>query len=65
VIDRCKTDPEPQLEQVGVEQLARCWVLMSNVKEADIEAAKESALSKDAAAKLKEPVAEVGGNAGG
>ena len=64
-IDRCKTEPEPQLEEVAVEQLARCWVLMRNVKDADIEAAKQSALSLDAAAKLKAPVAEVGGNAGG
>ena len=65
VIDRCKTDPEPRLEGVDVEQSARCWVLMRNVKDADIEAAKQSALSLDAAKKLKEPVVEVGGNAGG
>jgi len=65
VIDRCKTEPEPRLEEVAVEQLARCWVLMRNVKDADIEAAKQSALSLDAAAKLKQPVAEVGGNASG
>jgi oligopeptide/dipeptide ABC transporter ATP-binding protein len=65
VIDQCKTEPEPQLEEVATEQQARCWVLMRNVKEADVETAKQSALSRDAAAKLKEPVAEVGGNAGG
>jgi hypothetical protein len=38
---------------------------MRNVKDADIDAAKQSALSLDAAAKLKAPVAEVGTNAGG
>ena len=57
VIDKCKVD-EPQLEPVGVEQTARCWVLMRNVKEADVEAAKESALSLDAAQKLKAGHAE-------
>jgi peptide/nickel transport system ATP-binding protein len=65
VIDRCKVEPEPQLENVGPMQMARCWVLMRNVKEEDIEAAKESALSKEAAEKLKAPPAEVDGNAGG
>jgi oligopeptide/dipeptide ABC transporter ATP-binding protein len=65
VIDRCKVDPEPLLEDVGPMQLARCWVLMRNVNEADIAAAKESALSKEAAEKLKAPAAEVDGHAGG
>jgi oligopeptide/dipeptide ABC transporter ATP-binding protein len=65
VVDRCKVDPEPSLEEVALGQVARCWVLMRNVREEDIEAAKTSALSKDAAAKLKAPIAEVGGNAGG
>jgi len=66
VIDKCKTDPEPQLEEVGPNQVARCWVLMRNVKEDDLVAAKSSGLSKEAAAKLKQvPVAEAGGNAGG
>ena len=65
VVERCKTDPEPNLEGVGPGQLARCWVLMSNVKEADVEAAKASALSKEAAEKLKAPAVEVDGNAGG
>ena len=32
VIDRCKADPEPGLTDVGVNQVARCWVLMRNVK---------------------------------
>jgi oligopeptide/dipeptide ABC transporter ATP-binding protein len=65
VIDRCNVDPEPLLEDVGPGQLARCWVLMRNVNEADIAAAKESALSKEAAEKLKAPAAEVDGHAGG
>ncbi|HKW71862.1 MAG TPA: ABC transporter ATP-binding protein [Candidatus Dormibacteraeota bacterium] len=68
VIDRCKVDPEPELEAVGVEQVARCWVLMRNVSEENVEAAKASALSKEAAEKLKAPevgAAEVGGSAGG
>ncbi len=66
VIEKCKTDPEPQLEEVGVNQVARCWVLMRNVKEDDLAAAKSSGLSKEAAAKLKQAsVAEAGGNAGG
>jgi oligopeptide/dipeptide ABC transporter ATP-binding protein len=65
VIDRCKTDPEPQLEEVGVEQQARCWVLMHNVKSEDIDAAKQSALSRDAAQKLKAEAIPADGNAGG
>ena len=64
VVDRCKTEPEPRLEEVATEQLARCWVLMRNVREAEVEAAKQSALSHDAAAKLKAPVLEGGGDAG-
>jgi len=51
---------EPPLAEVGVNQVARCWVLMRNVKEEDIEAAKASALSRDAAQKLKAPAPEVG-----
>ena len=70
VIDRCKVEPEPSLEQVATNQVARCWVLMHNVKEEDIAAAKTSALSLDAAKKLKQdlavaPVDEVPTNAGG
>jgi hypothetical protein len=38
---------------------------MSNVKEADVEAAKSSALSLDAVQKLKAPVLEVDESAGG
>jgi len=65
VIDKCRTDPEPSLSEVAVNQVARCWVLMRNVTEEGVEAAKASALSKDAAAKLKAPVLEVDGDAGG
>jgi oligopeptide/dipeptide ABC transporter ATP-binding protein len=66
VIDKCKVDPEPQLEDVAPNQVARCWVLMRNVKEENLEAARTSALSKDAAAKLKAPAGGAGGtDAGG
>jgi oligopeptide/dipeptide ABC transporter ATP-binding protein len=65
VIDKCKTDPEPSLAEVGVNQVARCWVLMRNVTEEGIDAAKVSALSKDAAAKLKATVGEGELSAGG
>ena len=60
VVDKCRTDPEPNLEDVATNQVARCWVLMRNVKQEDVETAKESALSVEAAEKLKaEPVAPV------
>jgi oligopeptide/dipeptide ABC transporter ATP-binding protein len=62
VIERCKVE-EPPLGEVDVNQVARCWVLMRNVKEQDIAAAKSSAISVDAAQKLKTPVADVGGDA--
>jgi peptide/nickel transport system ATP-binding protein len=65
VIDKCKVDPEPALDEVALGQVARCWVLMSNVKDEDVEAAKTSQLSKDAAAKLKAtPPVEMSSNAG-
>jgi oligopeptide/dipeptide ABC transporter ATP-binding protein len=65
VIDKCKVDPEPALEEVDVGQIARCWVLMRNAKQEDVEAAKTSQLSRDAAAKLKAaPTADVSTNAG-
>jgi oligopeptide/dipeptide ABC transporter ATP-binding protein len=63
VIDRCKADPEPQLQEVATNQVARCWVLMSNVKSEDVAAAKQSTLSVEAAEKLK-ATAVAGGNAG-
>jgi peptide/nickel transport system ATP-binding protein len=67
VIDKCRTDPEPELEEVAAEQVARCWVLMRNVKDEDVAVAKQSALSKDAAAALKAVAVEPagGGGAGG
>jgi peptide/nickel transport system ATP-binding protein len=64
VVDKCKVDPEPQLEDVGVDQVARCWVLMRNVKDEDVETAKQSALSLEAAAKLKAPATGAPGPAG-
>ena len=65
VIDKCKDEPEPPLGEVATNQVARCWVLMRNVKQDDIDAAKQSALSKEAAEKLKAPTAELGGTIGG
>jgi oligopeptide/dipeptide ABC transporter ATP-binding protein len=67
VIDKCRTDPEPQLEDVATQQVARCWVLMRNVKQDAIEAAKGITISAEAAEKLKAaaPPVEVSGSAGG
>jgi oligopeptide/dipeptide ABC transporter ATP-binding protein len=65
VIDRCTVEPEPPLGEVDMDRVARCWVLMRNVKAQDIEAAKVSAISVEAAAKLKAPTPEVGSSAGG
>jgi peptide/nickel transport system ATP-binding protein len=65
VIDKCKSDPEPQLEDVATNQVARCWVLMRNVKAEDVAAAKESALSVEAAEKLKAAAQVAAGDAGG
>ena len=64
VIDRCKTE-EPPLAEVAVNQVARCWVLMRNVQQAEMEAAKASALSVEAARKLKAEEPEVGSVASG
>ena len=64
VIERCKVE-EPPLAEVDVNQVARCWVLMRNVNEQDVAAAKTSAISVEAAQKLKTPVAGVGGDVGG
>ena len=65
MIDRCKVDPEPPLGEVATNQVARCWVLMRNVKEESLEAAKQSAISKEAAEKLKATAVEPGDNIGG
>ncbi len=64
VIDKCKVDPEPELTDVADHQVARCWVLMRNVKEESLAVAKESGLSREAAAKLKAISSEPGKNAG-
>jgi len=67
VVDRCRVE-EPPLGEVGVNQVARCWVLMRNVKGEDVEAAKASALSVEAAQKLKAEASadpEAGNVAGG
>ena len=66
VIDKCRTDPEPQLAEVATNQVARCWVLMRNVSEEDVAAAKTSVVSVEAAQKLKQEAAkEATGIAGG
>ncbi len=53
VVQHCKTE-EPPLAEVAENQVARCWVLMRNVKAEDIEAARAASLSSaDAARKLK------------
>ena len=53
VIDKCREEPEPRLSEVDLGQVARCWVLMRNVMKDEMEAAKVSALSLEAAQKLK------------
>ncbi len=64
VVDRCRVE-EPPLDEVAAGQAARCWVLMRNVKQEDVDAAKQSALSVDAAAKLKSAPGAADGHAGG
>ena len=63
VIERCKFE-EPPLDEVDVDQVARCWVLMRNVNEQDIATAKTSSISVDAAQKLKTSAADSRGPAG-
>jgi hypothetical protein len=48
------------LGEVATDQVARCWVLMSNVSEADVETAKASSISIAAAQNLKAPEADGG-----
>jgi hypothetical protein len=62
VVDRCKVE-EPPLGEVATDQVARCWVLMRNVSEADVETAKASSISIAAAQNLKAPEGD-GGLAG-
>jgi peptide/nickel transport system ATP-binding protein len=57
VVDKCKSDPAPQLGEVAINQVARCWVLMRNVSQEDVEAAKTSVVSVEAAQKLKQEAA--------
>jgi oligopeptide/dipeptide ABC transporter ATP-binding protein len=64
VVDKCRVDPEPALDEVAPAQVARCWVLMRNVSEEHVEAAKASALSKEAVEKLRQVSAAPGSNAG-
>jgi oligopeptide/dipeptide ABC transporter ATP-binding protein len=64
VVDRCKVD-EPELKEVGVEQLARCWVLMRNVSDQDVAAAKTSSLSAEALKTLRAPAVDAGAGTGG
>ena len=68
VVEKCKVD-EPELEEVAPAQVARCWVMMRNVKEEAIDVAKQSTISRDAVQKLKvasqEPSGSSGGRAGG
>lgn len=64
VVDRCKVE-EPPLGEVDTDQVARCWVLMRNVSDEDVAAAKTSSLSAEAVQKLKAPAPQAGGNAAG
>ena len=52
VIDHCKTE-EPSLGEVGLNQVARCWVLMRNVTSEAVDAARAASISQDAARKLR------------
>jgi oligopeptide/dipeptide ABC transporter ATP-binding protein len=63
VVDKCKVE-EPELAEVGMNQNTRCWVLMRNVKEEDVESAKESSLSREAVQHLKQPAQVPAGTAG-
>jgi oligopeptide/dipeptide ABC transporter ATP-binding protein len=59
-VDRCETE-EPSLDSVGPSQRARCWVLMRDVPEGELEEARdEIAISLDAASELKEVGSQVG-----
>jgi oligopeptide/dipeptide ABC transporter ATP-binding protein len=53
VVDRCKRE-EPELAEVGPNQDARCWVLMRNVAEEDVDKARESVISREVAKQLQE-----------
>jgi oligopeptide/dipeptide ABC transporter ATP-binding protein len=53
VVDRCKRE-EPGLAEVAPNQVARCWVLMSNVADEAAEAGKQVVISEEAAKRLQE-----------
>jgi oligopeptide/dipeptide ABC transporter ATP-binding protein len=59
VVDRCKVE-EPELGEVAANQVARCWVLMRNVPEEAVAAARGIVISREAAQILKEPAADAG-----
>ena len=51
-VDKCAKD-EPELEEVAPDQVARCWVKMSNVSEETRESAQASEVAFDVAAEIK------------
>jgi hypothetical protein len=51
-VDKCVKD-EPELEEVAPDQVARCWVKMSNVSEETRESAQASEVAFDVAAEIK------------
>ena len=51
-VEKCERE-EPPLEEVAPDQVARCWVLMRNVPEAQREETKVAEISTEAAAELK------------
>ena len=59
VVSRCKVE-EPGLDEVAANQVARCWVLMRNVPEEQVAAAKGLVISREAAQILKEPTGDAG-----
>jgi oligopeptide/dipeptide ABC transporter ATP-binding protein len=59
VVDRCKVE-EPELGEVANNQVARCWVLMRNVPQEAVAAARGIVVSREVAQELKEPVADAG-----
>jgi len=59
VVQRCKEE-EPGLDEVAPNQVARCWVLMRNVPDEAVTAAKGVTISREAAQILKEPTGDAG-----
>jgi peptide/nickel transport system ATP-binding protein len=53
VVERCKRE-EPSLDEVGPGQVARCWVLMRNVAQEDVESARQISISREVAKQLQE-----------